>query len=75
MLLRDQQKQLQYLKETKYFKDLTISTLTKMAYNMKKVNFIKNQIIYKDKDAVDGIYIVLDGRVKYTKITEFKTRI
>lgn len=46
-----------------------------MAYNMKKVNFIKNQVIYREKDPVDGIYIILDGNVKYAKVMEYKTRI
>lgn len=66
-------KQLQYLKETKYFQDLTVSTLQKMSYNMKKLNFKKGQTFYKEGQSIDGIYIILEGRVKYTKVVEYST--
>lgn len=73
--LRDQQKQLQYLKEIAFFQGLTVSTLQKMSYNMKKINLVKNQVLYSENDLVDGFYLILDGNLKYRKTCEYMTPI
>ena len=63
------------MKENRFFSELSVSKLQKMAYNMEQMNLCKNQVLYREDQKADGIYLVIEGSVKYSKVVDYKAPI
>jgi hypothetical protein len=59
--MRDNSRKMQFLKEIRFFQDLSVSKLQKMSLNMKHIKIVKNQELYHEDEEVDGIYLVMQG--------------
>ena len=55
------------MKDNRIFEDVSTGRLQKLSYHMKTIKLVKNQPLYKEGDAVDGIYIVQVGQLQYSK--------
>lgn len=52
---------IQFLRSLPFFSQLTKTSVSKLTYQFKEVNTIKNQVLYKEGDLADLIYIVKSG--------------
>jgi len=42
---------------------------------MKQLSLTKNQVLFKENETVDGIYIILEGQLKYSKNVNYQVPI
>jgi CRP-like cAMP-binding protein len=62
---------IQFLRGLPFFSALTKTSIGKLTYQFKELNLIKNQILYREGDKVDFVYIIKSGQFEVTKtITE-----
>jgi CRP-like cAMP-binding protein len=66
---------MQELKANKLFENLSTSKLQKLSYYLKTLILKKGQVLYKEEDVASGVYIVVNGAVKYQKMSEFNVPI
>jgi len=62
---------MQELKANKLFETLSTSKLQKLSYYLKTLILKKGQVLYKEGDIANGVYLVVNGGVKYQKMSEF----
>ena len=61
-----------FLREVCAFKHLTNTTLQKLSYYIKEINYIRGHVVFKENDEVEGIYIVKEGEFEKTKLLHKK---
>ena len=61
------EKDISRLKETEIFKNLTPEQIGKVLHICRTVTFSENEIIMKEGDAGDRMYIILEGTVEVIK--------
>jgi CRP-like cAMP-binding protein len=52
---------IQFLRSLPFFSQLTKTSVSKLTYQFKDINTIKNQVLYKEGDPADLIYIIKNG--------------
>ena len=61
------EKDISLLKEITLFKDLPIEKIRKIVNILRRVTFTENEIIMKEGDSGDTMYIILEGSVEVVK--------
>ena len=67
MMLRGSQKKMQVLKQSRLFQKVSQVKLQRIELDIKPIKLGLKQIVYREGDDVDGIYIVRKGSIKYQK--------
>lgn len=69
-----------FLNSLPMFKSWTKGSLTKLSYFFKEKQFVRNQVVYKEGEPAEEVYVVKEGEFKFNKkiqvqpIQKFKTR-
>jgi CRP-like cAMP-binding protein len=69
---RDIHKKLSFLKEFRFFEDVSTSKLNKLLVNMKHFKLSKGHILFREGEVVTGIYVVQKGTLKYMKRVPYR---
>lgn len=56
-----------FLQSFRIFSHFTLQTLQKLTYYIEEIKFNLGQIIYKQGDEPDGVYLVKEGEFEMTK--------
>lgn len=67
IMLRGSQKKMQVLKQSRLFQKVSQVKLQRIELDIKPIKLGLKQIVYREGDDVDGIYIVRKGSIKYQK--------
>ena len=67
------QKKINFLKQFRIFSKLSNIKLSKIIYNMGEIKQInKGQVIFKEKEKIDGLYLIVSGEFEVSKIIKTK---
>ncbi|CDW89498.1 UNKNOWN [Stylonychia lemnae] len=58
---------IQFLRSLPYFNQLTKTSLGKLTYQFTDIKTIKNQVLYREGEPADYVYIVKDGQFEVTR--------
>lgn len=60
-------KAVDFFKNMPHFKNWTKSALTKLTYFFKKKDYLRNQIVFREGDYCNYVYIVFNGEFEITR--------
>lgn len=58
---------IQFLRSLPYFTCLTRASLGKLSYQFQEIHTIKDQVIYKEGDVADYVYLVKEGQFEVSR--------
>jgi CRP-like cAMP-binding protein len=61
-----------FLKEFRFFDDVSQAKLNKLIINMKQMKINKGHTLFKENENVTGIYVIQKGTLKYMKKIQYK---
>lgn len=61
------QEKVKFLQTYRLFHNVSVMKLQKALYFLKEMKFVRNQIIFKEGEPIDGVYIIIEGEFEYLK--------
>ena len=70
VIKRNTQQKMKILRSNKLFDRISLYLLAKLELNVIHKKMVLNQVIYKEGEPVDGMYLIVKGSVKYRKLVD-----